>query len=166
MQKNKSILSWLVISLCFLIFITSVIFFVQNKGNDTTENLNVTLTDVGFDTPITLNCSCSQADFAKYTKIVRKTFKENNKRFDQYHAYKNMNNLYTLNHEAYNHPIQMDEIFIDCLKLAMQMQSENSQFDISQGALLNLYGTSIPAGDISAKQTRKSLQVMTRFKKL
>ena len=152
MQKNKSILSWLVISVCFLIFISSVIFFVQNKGNETTENLNVTLTDVGFDTPITLNCSCSQADFAKYTKIIRKTFKENNKRFDQYHAYKNMNNLYTLNHEAYNHPIQMDETFIDCLKLAMQMQSENSQFDISQGALLNLWheareNTQIPPSD-------------------
>ena len=47
MKKNKSILSWLVISVCFLIFISSVIFFVQNKGNETTENLNVTLTDVG-----------------------------------------------------------------------------------------------------------------------
>ena len=91
------------------------------------SEVTVTLTDVGFDTPITLNCSCSQADFAKYTKILRKTFKENNKRFDQYHAYKNMNNLYTLNHEAYNHPIQMDETFIDCLKLAMKMQSKNSQ---------------------------------------
>ena len=53
MQKNKSILSWLVLSICFLIFISSVIFFVQNKDNETTENLNVTLTDVGFDTPIT-----------------------------------------------------------------------------------------------------------------
>lgn len=63
-----------------------------------------------------------------------------------------MNNLYTLNHEAYNHPIQMDETFIDCLKLAMQMQSENSQFDISQGALLNLWheareNTQIPPSD-------------------
>ena len=47
MQKNKSILSWLVLSICFLIFISSVIFFVQNKDNETTENLNVTLTDVG-----------------------------------------------------------------------------------------------------------------------
>ena len=133
MQKNKSILSWLVLSICFLIFISSVIFFVQNKDNETTENLNVTLTDVGFDTPITLNCSCSQADFAKYTKILRKTFKENNKRFDQYHAYKNMNNLYTL-------------------KLAMKMQSKNSQFDISQGALLNLWhdareNTQVPPSD-------------------
>ena len=94
MQKNKSILSWLVISVCFLIFISSVIFFVQNKGNETTENLNVTLTDVGFDTPITLNCSCSQANFAKYTKIVRKTFKENNKRFNPNYTEKNYLRLY------------------------------------------------------------------------
>ena len=46
MQKNKSILSWLILSICFLIFISSVIFFVQNKDNKTTEALNVTLTDV------------------------------------------------------------------------------------------------------------------------
>lgn len=54
MQKNKSILSWLVISVCFLIFISSVIFFVQNKGNETTENLNVTLTDVALTRPLHL----------------------------------------------------------------------------------------------------------------
>lgn len=164
MQKNKSILSWLVLSICFLVFISSVIFFVQNKDNETTENLNVTLTDVGFDTPITLNCSCSQADFAKYTKILRKTFKENNKRFDQYHAYKNMNNLYTLNHEAYDHPIQMDETFIDCLKLAMKMQSENSQFDISQGALLNLWhdareNTQVPPSDDKIQEALKHIDL-------
>ena len=127
MQKNKSITSWLVLSICFLIFICSVIFYTQNKANPKSEDLNITLTDVGFDTPITLNCTCSQADFAKYTKILRKTFKDNNKRFDQYHAYKNMNNLYTLNHEAYDHPIEMDTTFIDCLQLALKMQAENTQ---------------------------------------
>ena len=127
MQKNKSITSWLVLSICFLIFICSVIFYTQNKANPKSEDLNITLTDVGFDTPITLNCTCSQADFAKYTKILRKSFKDNNKRFDQYHAYKNMNNLYTLNHEAYDHPIEMDTTFINCLQLALKMQAENSQ---------------------------------------
>ena len=164
MQKNKSITSWLVLSICFLIFIWSVIFYTQNKANPKSEDLNITLTDVGFDTPITLNCTCSQADFAKYTKILRKTFKDNNKRFDQYHAYKNMNNLYTLNHEAYNHPIEMDTTFIDCLQLALKMQAENSQFDITQGALLNLWhdareNTQIPPSDEQIQEALKHIDI-------
>ncbi len=164
MQKNKSITSWLVLSICFLIFICSVIFYTQNKANPKSEDLNITLTDVGFDTPITLNCTCSQADFAKYTKILRKTFKDNNKRFDQYHAYKNMNNLYTLNHEAYDHPIEMDTTFIECLQLALKMQAENSQFDITQGALLNLWhdareNTQIPPSDEQIQEALKHIDI-------
>ena len=164
MQKNKSITSWLVLSICFLIFICSVIFYTQNKANPKSEDLNITLTDVGFDTPITLNCTCSQADFAKYTKILRKTFKDNNKRFDQYHAYKNMNNLYTLNHEAYDHPIEMDTTFIDCLQLALKMQAENSQFDITQGALLNLWhdareNTQTPPSDEQIQEALKHIDI-------
>ena len=75
-----------------------------------------------------------------------------------------MNNLYTLNHEAYDHPIQMDETFIDCLKLAMKMQSENSQFDISQGALLNLWhdareNTQVPPSDDKIQEALKHIDL-------
>lgn len=77
-----------------------------------------------------------------------------------------MNNLYTLNHEAYDHPIQMDETFIDCLKLAMKMQSENSQFDISQGALLNLWhdareNTQVPPSDEKIQEALNHISLDT-----
>ena len=164
MQKNKSITSWLLLSICFLIFICSVIFYIQNRSNPKSENLNITLTNVGFDTPVTLNCNCSQEDFAKYTKILKKTFKENNKRFDQYHEYKNISNLYTLNHEAYDHPVEMDPTFIDCLQLALKMQHKNSQFDITQGALLNLWhdareNTQVPPSDDKIQEALKHIDL-------
>lgn len=139
MQKNKTIWQWFMISLCFFILVCSILFYTQNKQNPKAEELNVTLTDVGFDTPISLSATCSQKEFAKYTKIVKKTFKENNKRFDQYHAYKNINNVYTLNHEAYKKPVQVDQTLLDCLQLALKMQKQNGQFDITQGNLLNLW---------------------------
>lgn len=53
-----------------------------------------------------------------------------------------INNVYTLNHEAYQHPIEIDDILLDCLQLAIQMQNQNSQFNISQGKLLSLWHNS------------------------
>ena len=75
-----------------------------------------------------------------------------------------MNNLYTLNHEAYNHPIEMDTTFIDCLQLALKMQAENSQFDITQGALLNLWhdareNTQIPPSDEQIQEALKHIDI-------
>lgn len=164
MRKKNTILSWLVLSICFLILVSSILFYTQTRSEPKTEELNVTLTDVGFDTPVTLSATCSQQEFAKYTKILKKTFKENNKRFDQYHAYKNINNLYTLNHEAYKHPVTMDDTFLDCLKLALKMQKQNSQFDITQGALLNLWhnareNTKVPPSEDEIANALKHIDI-------
>lgn len=143
MQNSKqNTKKWLVISICFLLLLSSIYAYTQNRENKTRSELSITLTNVGFDTPITFSATCSQKEFDTYTKIVKKMFKENNKRFDQYHAYSGINNVYTLNHEAYQHPIEIDDILLDCLQLAIQMQNQNSQFNISQGKLLSLWHNS------------------------
>jgi FAD:protein FMN transferase len=142
MRKLKQTKTWLLLSICFLILICSIIGYIQSKPSSNNEELTITLTNVGFDTPVTLSATCSQSQFSKYTKILKKTFKENNKRFDQYNAYKGINNVYTLNHEAYNNPIEVDDILLDCIKVALNMQSKNSQFNITQGNLLNLWHNS------------------------
>ena len=153
MQNSKqSIKKWLALSICFLLLLSSIYAYTQNNQNQKTDELSITLTDVGFDTPVTLSATCSQKEFSKYTKIVKKMFKENNKRFDQYHTYKGINNVYTLNHEAYTHPVEVDNVLLDCLKLAIHMQNQNSQFNISQGNLLSLWhdareNTQIPPTD-------------------
>ncbi len=140
MRKSKENTKiWLIISICFLLLLSSIYSYTQSNKQQKSDELSVTLTNVGFDTPITLSATCSQKEFSTYTKIVKKMFKENNKRFDQYHEYEGVNNVYTLNHEAYIHPVEVDDTLLDCLKLAMQMQNQNSQFNISQGKLLSLW---------------------------
>lgn len=164
MQKNKTIRQWLILSICFLILICSILFYLQNQNTAQNQELNVTLTDVGFDTPVTLNANCSQSQFAKYTKILKQTFKENNKRFDYYHSYKNINNLYTINHEAFNHPIEVDKTFLKCLKLALKMQEENSQFDFTQGDVLDLWhnareNTHVPPSQEQIQDAMKHIDI-------
>lgn len=90
MQNSKqNTKKWLLISICFLLLLSSIYAYTQNRENKTRSELSITLTNVGFDTPITFSATCSQKEFDTYTKIVKKMFKENNKRFDQYHAYSN-----------------------------------------------------------------------------
>lgn len=137
-KKEHSIYSWIVLSLCFLVLLSSIIYFTQNR-TPKTEQKSIVFTDVGFDTPVQFSATCTQSEFEQYSKIVKQTFKQNNKRFDQYHEYKNINNIYTLNHKAYDEAIQVDDILLDCLQLALQMQTQNSKFDITQGNVLNLW---------------------------
>ena len=135
MKKNSK--SWLILSLCFLLIMVSIVCFIQSRSKSSTQS--ITLTDVGFDTSITFQADCTDEEFAKYTKIVENTFKENNKRFDQYHAYSKINNIYTINHEAANHPIEVDQTIMKCIKDAIKINQVCSKFDISYGSVMNIW---------------------------
>lgn len=135
MKKNSK--SWLILSLCFLLIMVSIVCFIQSRSKSSTQS--ITLTNVGFDTSITFQADCTDEEFAKYTKIVENTFKENNKRFDQYHAYSKINNIYTINHEAANHPIEVDQTTMKCIKDAIKINQVCSKFDISYGSVMNIW---------------------------
>ncbi len=134
---KKNIKSWFILSFCFLLIIISIICFINSRNTSTTQS--ITLTNVGFDTSITFQADCTEQEFAKYTKILKKTFKTNHKRFDQYHAYKGFNNIYTINHEAYDHPVEIDDITLTCIQDALKVHEISNKFDISYGAVMNIW---------------------------
>lgn len=136
---KKNIKSWVILSFCFLLIIVSIICFIQSRSESTTQS--ITLTEIGFDTSITLQADCTDEEFSKYVKILKKTFKDNNKRFDQYHSYKGINNIYTINAEAAIHPVKVDNITLQCIKNAMNINQTCSKFDISYGSVMNIWHT-------------------------
>ncbi len=136
---KKNIRFWISLSLCFLLLLVSIIFYSQHESS--TQTYSQTLTDVGFDTPITFSATCTEDEYETYLEIVKSMYIENNERFDQYNAYENINNVYTINHEAYNNPIEIDSILLDCIQQGLKANERNSQFDITQGNILSLWHT-------------------------
>ncbi len=104
-----------------------------------TKLYNETYTDLGFDTPISFQATCTPEQFAKYESILKDTFREYNEIFDQYHSYEGINNVYTLNQEAYSHPVKVDPAMIDCLDLAIKAGELDQRFDVSEGKVLSLW---------------------------
>ncbi|MBB5183253.1 FAD:protein FMN transferase [Catenisphaera adipataccumulans] len=139
---KKTMKNWLAVSLCFLILVVSIVFYLNNRPDDNAvRERSITMTDVGFDTSITFKATCSKEDFDKYTKIVRKMYKHYNKLYDAYNSYKGVNNVYTLNQEAYDHAVEVDPDLTDCIELGLQMNETCSQFDITQGDIMSIWHT-------------------------
>lgn len=134
---NNFMKKWLITSICFFIVIVCIVIQTQNTNSSQTHE--ITLTDVGFDTPVTFKAECSQEEFETYTEIVREVFSQNNRRFDCYHSYEGMQNIYTVNQEAYDHPVELDDTTMDCVQLALEMNRTCSKFDCTYGALMNLW---------------------------
>lgn len=137
---KKNVKNWLAVSICFLILITSIVFYTQNRNSSkaTNEN-NITFTDIGFDTSISFRATCSKSDFDKYSKIVKRMYTKYNKLYDQYNEYEGINNVYTLNHEAYDHPVEVSDDLLYCIEFSLEMNQECSKFDITQGDVLSLW---------------------------
>ena len=140
-KEKNNIKYWLCISISFLILITGILYYFQTRNISTKKEYQITLTDVGFDTPITFSAQCTQSEFDKYVGIVRKTSTENNKRFDAFHEYEGINNVYTLNVQAFHNPVEVDDTLLHCIQLALNIGQNASTFDITQGNLLNIWHT-------------------------
>lgn len=123
----------------FLVLICAAVFFVQKKNDDGPKMREVTLTDLGFDTPVTFSATCTEEQYKEYLATVIKIFTENNQRFDQYNAYDGLNNIYTLNHEAADHPVEVDDEIITLLKDSGYYMQQNPKFDITEGKILSLW---------------------------
>lgn len=139
MKKVSKIKQWLLLSCCFLFLIICITSYISNRENSSSKTQNITLTDVGFDTSIDFQATCSPSEFDQYVTIVRDTFTKYNQLFDQYNSYEGINNVYTLNNEAADSYVQVDDDLIECIQQAQKVYSLSSQFDITQGAVLSLW---------------------------
>ena len=93
--------------------------FVQNRGQSAVQERQVTLTDVGFDTPVSLQATSSEEDFNQYLKIVSDTFLQYDAYFDQYSQHDGVNGVYTLNIEAASKAVKVDEAVQSLLQDSM-----------------------------------------------
>ena len=100
------------------------------------QSRSCTYTDVGFDTPVQFQATCSEEDFKKYEKIVRSTFKEQNKVFN---AFEPNSVLFNVNENAYKQEVEIPDTLKQCILDSMKAYELSPAFDISQGYLLQTW---------------------------
>ena len=60
-KKSESITGWIVLACCVLVLCLCGYFYLQspNKAGNEIKSRTITLTDVGFDTPVTFKTTCT-----------------------------------------------------------------------------------------------------------
>ncbi|MEY8379703.1 FAD:protein FMN transferase [Ileibacterium valens] len=140
-KKKSSTGLWIFGSIAFLFLIFGISMYASSRSNDQADlqTRSVTLTDAGFDTPITFQAETTEDDYMRYLNIVKDVFVNDNKLFDQYHSYEGINNVRTLNEQAADHPVKVDPRLIDVIELSEQAEKINPKFDIAEGNILSLW---------------------------
>lgn len=140
--KSKTNASyWIIASIAVLALILSVIVYLQSpkKAGSEVDTRSVTLIDVGFDTPVTLQATSSEDEFNRYLEIVKDTFTECNELFDVYHTYEDHVSLMEINQKAHGKAIEVDPRIIEVLNEAFNVHEINPKFDVSQGNLIQVW---------------------------
>lgn len=140
-MNNEKLKTGIAFSLSACLLVGVIFYYYSDQQNQKETTQSVTYLDAGFDTVINFSTTCTENEFETYSKIVKETFTLYNKYFDLYNEYEGINNVYTINKEAYIHPLEIDEPLENCIKLAMEVNEENRKFDITQGKLLNVWHT-------------------------
>lgn len=139
-KKNTNFKIWLFASFCFLCLIIGIVSFVSSRSSfNEVQTYNETYTDLGFDTPVSFQATCSKEDFEKYETILRDTFLAYNALFDQYNTYDGVQNVKVLNETAYLNPTQVDTALVDCLQIAIKAGELDARFDVSEGKVLKVW---------------------------
>lgn len=146
-KERKNVGLWIGASLCFLVLVGGIVFWMQSRAPESEKTRTITFTDIGFDTPITFKAQASEADFEKYAAIVKDTFSEYNEYFDQYHTYEGVNNVATLNEKAATEGVKVSQPLKDCLELAIKAYEQAPSFDIAEGRVLSLWHDAREASD-------------------
>lgn len=135
-MRNRRIKNIIPTVISCILLVISILYFINHKAVVSTHSM--TFSDL-FDTVISFNCESTEKDFDKYLNTVQTKYKYYNDLFDQYNEYEGVNNVYTLNKEAYLHPVTVDDDLIECLQIAFEINDLNSNFDVTQGNLLRLW---------------------------
>lgn len=140
-KKRSSFGLWIFAAAVFLFLITGISLYLSSpkSAGSGIDTRSITLTDAGFDTPITLQATCSEEDFNRFTEITKDTFVEYNKLFDQYNSYEGAQSLKDINEEAADHPVEISQPLAEVLNDSFKANQISSGFDISQGKLIGLW---------------------------
>lgn len=140
-SRKSSIKGWIIaacavlaLSLCVSLYLTN-----PNKAGTEVKTRTITLTSLGFDTPITFKTTCSEDDFNTYLSIIKSTYTECNELFDAFNTYDDQTSLKTVNEQAHNGPVAVDEKVIEVLNDSIKAHQVNPKFDVSQGKLTFLW---------------------------
>ena len=150
-KKSESITGWIVLACCVLVLCLCGYFYLQspNRAGNEIKSRSITLTDVGFDTPVTFKTTGTEKDFNKYVDIIESTYQECNELFDAFHTYPDKVSLKEVNDTPRNTPVEVDPKVIEVLQDSLKAHGVNSKFDVSQGKLTMLwkqaFGAQTPA---------------------
>ncbi len=139
--KHSSIKGWIALGCCVVVLCVCVLMYMRapQKAGSEVMSRTITLTDVGFDTPVTFKTTCSETEFNQYVQIVQDTFNECKKLFDAFEEYDDQNSLFTINNAGVNVPTSVDEKFFAVWTTAQRAHALNPKFDVAQGKLTFLW---------------------------
>lgn len=117
-----------------------------------------TATNIGFDTAITFTAYTeSEEEFNTFNEVLQNDFIYYNKLFDKYNDYEDVNNVKTINDNAGIQPVVVDEELMELLVLSKTYDTlTNHQFDITMGAVLNIWHDYREAGELANQENRES----------
>lgn len=139
--KHSSIKGWIALGCCVVVLCFCVMLFIQSpqKAGSEVMTRTITLTDVGFDTPVTFKTNCSETEFNQYVKIIEDTFNDCKELFDAFEEYDDQNSLLTINQAGVNVPTTVDKKFFEVWNTAQRAHAMNPKFDVAQGKLTFLW---------------------------
>lgn len=140
-QSQDGFKWWLAFGICVLTLCFCVMLYIkspQRAGNEVMSR-TITLTDVGFDTPITFKTTSTENDFNHYVQIIEDTFTSCNEIFDAFNEYEDKNSLKTINNSPLNSPVVVDEKILEVWQDSQKAHELNAKFDVTQGKLTFLW---------------------------
>lgn len=140
-KKKNSITGWIIAACCVLALSLCVSLYLNspNKAGSEVKTRTITLTSLGFDTPITFKTTCSEDEFNEYLSIIKSTYTECNELFDAFNTYEDTTSLKAVNEKAHDGPVEVDEKVIEVLNDSIKAHNVNPKFDVSQGKLTFLW---------------------------
>lgn len=140
-KGRESIHGWIAAALCVLALAICVSLYLSHpaRAGEEIKTSTITMTDLGFDTPVTFKTTCSEDDFNRYLEIIRSTYTECNELFDAFHRYDERVSLMEVNEEAASHPVEVDEKVIEVFNDSLKAHALNPKFDVAQGRLTFLW---------------------------
>lgn len=140
-KTKKSLYIWLGAAAAVLAVTLCAVLYLRApaKAGGDVEQRTITMTDLGFDTPITFRTTCSEEQFSDYLGILRDTFTECSELFDPYNKYEDATSLLEVNENAADHPVQVDEKVIEVWNDSKKAHQLNPKFDVAQGRLIELW---------------------------
>lgn len=113
---------------------------------------------IGFDTFVSFTAYTSnETQFNNFSNTLKAEFKRYDKLFDKYNSYGDVANIKTINDNAGIKPVVVDKEIIELLTVSKKYtELSNRQFDITSGAVLNIWHEYREQGMIANKEGKES----------